>query len=164
MGADLAEPPLIAVSSLEIQIGKVLWSFLGNRGFGKVRSDFNDFPHSPRAICTVLLDPRDPLLQSERTQGFAADPDYWKSEVFAYVGRNQNLKDLKDPGVCVSIATIGIPSDTPLEDHPSPTHREPSALYCWILEILDCNPKGRRALLRIPSRANCLPVLGGIKT
>jgi hypothetical protein len=30
----------------------------------------------------------------ERTQGFAADPDYWKGEVFAYVGRNQNLKDL----------------------------------------------------------------------
>ena len=24
-----------------------------------------------------------------------ADPDYWKGEVFAYVGRNQNLKDLK---------------------------------------------------------------------
>ena len=39
--------------------------------------------------------PRDPLLQSERTQGFAADPDYWKGEVFAYVGLPQNLKDLK---------------------------------------------------------------------
>ena len=51
--------------------------------------------HSLRAICTVLLDPRDSLLHSERTQGFAADPDYWKGEVFAYVGRNQNLKDLK---------------------------------------------------------------------
>ena len=47
-------------------------------------------------ICTVLLDPRVPLLQSERTQGFAADPDYWKGEVFAYVGLPQNLKDLKD--------------------------------------------------------------------
>ena len=37
-------------------------------------------------------------------------------------------------------------------------HREPS-LYCWILEILDCDPKGRRALLRIPStvgRSVCL--------
>ena len=32
----------------------------------------------------------------ERTQGFAADPDYWKGEVFAYVGFPQNLKDLKD--------------------------------------------------------------------
>ena len=32
---------------------------------------------------------------SERTQGFAADPDYWKGEVFAYVGLPQNLKDLK---------------------------------------------------------------------
>ena len=30
------------------------------------------------------------------TQGFAADPDFWKGEVFVYVGRNQNLKDLKD--------------------------------------------------------------------
>ena len=50
----------------------------------------------PRAICTVLLDPRDPLLHSERTQGCTADLDYWKGEVFAYVGRNQNLKDLKD--------------------------------------------------------------------
>jgi len=54
------------------------------------------FRHSLRAICTVLLDPRDPLLHSERTQGFAADPDYWKGEVFAYVGSIQNLKDLKD--------------------------------------------------------------------
>ena len=52
--------------------------------------------HSLRAICTVLLDPRDPLLHSERTQGFTVDPDYWKGEVFVYVGRNQNLKDLKD--------------------------------------------------------------------
>ena len=28
-------------------------------------------------------------------QGFAADPDYWKGEVFAYVGLPRNLKDLK---------------------------------------------------------------------
>ena len=27
--------------------------------------------------------------------GFTADPVYWKGEVFVYVGRNQNLKDLK---------------------------------------------------------------------
>ena len=27
-----------------------------------------------RAICTVLLDPRDPSPRSERTQGFAAGP------------------------------------------------------------------------------------------
>ena len=46
-------------------------------------------------ICIVLLDPRDPLLQSERMQGFAADPVYVKGEVFAYAGRPQNLKDLK---------------------------------------------------------------------
>jgi hypothetical protein len=37
-----------------------------------------------------------------------------------------------------------------LEDHPLDTHCEPSAPYCWILEILCCTPKGRRALLRIP--------------
>ena len=35
-------------------------------------------------------------------QGFAADPDYWKGEVFAYVGLLQNFKDLKDH--CVSRA------------------------------------------------------------
>ena len=29
---------------------------------------------------TVLLDPRDPLLQSERTQGFTADPVYGRAE------------------------------------------------------------------------------------
>ena len=28
-------------------------------------------------------------------------------------------------------------------------------LYCWILEILYCNPKGRRALLRIPTTEGC---------
>ena len=62
------------------------------------------------------------------------------------------------PGVRVSMATIGI-FTCPLKGHPSGTHREPSALYCWILEILYCNPKGRRALLRIPStegRSVCL--------
>ena len=32
----------------------------------------------------------------KRTQGFAADLDYWKGEVFACVGLPQNLKDLKD--------------------------------------------------------------------
>ena len=47
----------------------------------------------PCLICTVLLDPRDPLPQSERTQGVAADPVYVKGEVFAYVGLPQNLKD-----------------------------------------------------------------------
>ena len=44
---------------------------------------------------TVLLDPRDLLLQSERTQSFAADPVYVKGKVFAYVGLPENLKDLK---------------------------------------------------------------------
>ena len=37
-----------------------------------------------------------PNPERRRTQGFTADPDYWKGEVFVYVGRNQNLKDLKD--------------------------------------------------------------------
>ena len=36
------------------------------------------------------------MLHSERTLGFTTDPDYWKGEVFVYVGRNQNLKDLKE--------------------------------------------------------------------
>ena len=35
-------------------------------------------------------------MHSERTQGFTADPDYWKGEVFVYVRSIQNLKDLKD--------------------------------------------------------------------
>ena len=64
------------------------------------------FRHSLRAICTVLLHPRDPLLQSERTQGFAADPVYVKGEVFAYVGLSQNLKDLKAHGVLFARAAI----------------------------------------------------------
>ena len=38
-----------------------------------------------------------PKHQSTKApKGFAADPDYWKGEVFAYVGLPQNLKDLKD--------------------------------------------------------------------
>ena len=55
------------------------------------------FSHSPRTICTVLLDPRDPLLQSERTQGYTG-PRLRKGEVFAYVGLPQNLEDLKVAG------------------------------------------------------------------
>ena len=49
---------------------------------------------SPRAVCTVLLDPRDPLLQSERRQGFTAGL-VRKGEVFACAGLIHNLKDLK---------------------------------------------------------------------
>ena len=49
-----------------------------------------------------MLDPREPLLQSERTQGFAADPDHWKGEVFAYAGLPQNLKDLKVQSVLLN--------------------------------------------------------------
>ena len=92
-----------------------------------------------------------------------------KGEVLAYVGRIHNLKDLKDhlqkpaltwgPGVRVSAFPDGDTSYAPLEDHPLATQCEPSALYCWILEILYCNPKGRRAVLRTPStegRSGCL--------
>ena len=49
------------------------------------------------------------------------------------------------------------PKRTPnLKDRESHLH---CTGYCWILEILYCNPKGRRALLRIPSsegRSVCL--------
>ena len=45
--------------------------------------------------------------RQQRRQGFAADPDYWKGEVFAYVGLPQNLKDLKDAGhVACQLDTI----------------------------------------------------------
>ena len=117
------------------------------------------FSHSLRAICTVLLDHRDPLLQSERTPGFAADPVYGRAKCLPMLGelrpkgpKDHRKKRPKGPNE-------GITSHAPLEDHPLDTHREPSALYCWILEILYCNPKGRRALLRIPStegRSVCL--------
>jgi hypothetical protein len=39
-----------------------------------------------RAICTVLLDPRDLLLQSERTQSFAADLDYGRVKCLPMFG------------------------------------------------------------------------------
>ena len=48
------------------------------------------------------------MLHSERTQGFTADPDYWNGEVFVYVGRNQNLKDLKAV-FGVSLYLVGYP-------------------------------------------------------
>ena len=41
------------------------------------------------------------LKDLKGTQGSAADPDYWKGEVFAYVGLPQYLKDLKDGQICV---------------------------------------------------------------
>ena len=39
-----------------------------------------------RAICTVLLDPRDPLLRSERTQSFVASPVYGRAKCLPMVG------------------------------------------------------------------------------
>jgi len=83
-------------SPSESGIGAVWPLFLASLDMEPVWSQRALPRHSLRAICTVLLDPRDPLLQSERTQGFAADPVYVKGEVLAYVGLPQNLKDLKD--------------------------------------------------------------------
>ena len=37
-------------------------------------------------VCTVLLDPRDPLLQSERTQGFTAGPVYGRAKCLPMLG------------------------------------------------------------------------------
>ena len=48
--------------------------------------DLKDLKHSPRAICTVLLDPRDPLMRSERTQGFATDPVYGRAKCLPMLG------------------------------------------------------------------------------
>ena len=56
-------------------------------------------PHRPvRFVPVVSVNHKDHLYgyESERMQGFAADPDYWKGEVFAYVGLPQSLKDLKE--------------------------------------------------------------------
>ena len=55
------------------------------------------------------------------------------------------------PGVDASASVLRSTQTTPLKDHPLATHRKPSALYCWILEIFCCTPRGCRALLRIPS-------------
>jgi len=64
--------------------------------------------HSPRAICTVLLDPRDPLLQSEKDAELCCESRLRKGEVFAYAGLPQNLKDLKDdyPWVAKSLYSL----------------------------------------------------------
>ena len=54
------------------------------------------------------------------------------------------------------------------EKHAMPGERRyaDAGTLCWILEILCCAPKGRRALLRIPTtgRAKCLSMLGAFKT
>ena len=65
------------------------WAFAQQSCFDRQNPIFLLIRSSPLTAshlhCTlVLLDPRDPLLHSERTQG--VDPDYWKGEVFAYVG------------------------------------------------------------------------------
>ena len=82
--------PSQLVSNVALQILEPFFNRLHHQS-----TNLKDLKDLMDLICTVVLDPRDPLLQSERTQGFAADPDYWKGEVFAYVGLPQNLKDLK---------------------------------------------------------------------
>ena len=72
--------------------------------------------------------------------------------MLAYVGLHHNLKDLKDlKDLQDPKGPRGIPSHASLEDRPLDTRREPSALEGWILELLYCDPKGRRACLRILS-------------
>ena len=66
---------------------------------------------------------------------------------------------LDSPHFCAVQFHFRIKSISVNKDHPLDTHCEPSALYCWILEILYCDPKGRRTLLRVPStegRSVCL--------
>ena len=50
-------------------------------------------------VDALLTFPRGPSERGggkkKKTQDLTADPDYWKGEVFAYVGLPQNLKDLK---------------------------------------------------------------------
>ena len=46
-------------------------------------------------------------LKPKGPKGFAADPDYWKGEVFAYVGLPQYLKDLKACRALLRIPTTG---------------------------------------------------------
>ena len=52
---------------------------------------FHCYPH----ICTVLLDSRDPLLQSEMKQGFAADPLYGRVKCWPTLGSLKTSKTSK---------------------------------------------------------------------
>jgi hypothetical protein len=132
------------------------------------------FSSSQRAFCTGGLDLRDPFLRSESQQGFSVDlfcgrarcwpmlgkikpqrtqricgPFLRKSEVLAYIGRNENLKDLN--GVHASASLMGDNSSFPFEDHPLDARRTTSALEGLIREILCCDPKESRAFLWILS-------------
>ena len=77
------------------------------------------------------LDPRDPLLQSERMQGFAADPVYAEGEVFAYVGLPQNLKNLKDwhPGLAGKVPCAVTPAISTRDLSPNPV--------LWVLQAVE---------------------------
>jgi hypothetical protein len=70
---------------------------------------------SPRAVYTGELDPRD-LKTALLCISFLR-----KGEVLAYVGRNQNLKDLKGTFVSLHMPVF--------KDHRLAARREPSALY-----------------------------------
>ena len=122
---------------------------------------FPPLRREPRAFCTGWLDaiqkkPR-PFYRSFSRRG----------EAFTYVGSIGNTLlpccTLMPKVLLVLDVAINSSSTTTsgnfIEDHPLDTHSEPSALYCWILEILYCDPKGLRALLRVPStvgRSVCL--------
>ena len=53
------------------------------------------------------------------------------------------------PGVRVSMGTVCISAQIPLEDHFFAHRREPSALEGWVLAILCCDPKGSMIFQRI---------------
>ena len=75
-----------------------------------------------------------------------------KGVSLGHVGRNKNLKDLK-AGFEECTALARRKSRDPWEEarHLCTVTRCLSK-GCWILEILYCNPKGHRALLRVPSK------------
>ena len=77
----------------------------GSRAFPQIRQDgvfayvwLHQRLRGLNPKSTGGLDPRDLFLRSDRKQGFLADPFKFQrqGEVFAYVGSNQNLKDLKN--------------------------------------------------------------------
>ena len=61
----------------------------------------------------------------------AADPDYWKGEVFAYVGLPQNLKDLKDRKPLADKNVVG------LQVGVSSTKKVCPARFAWLGSVRD---------------------------
>ena len=58
----------------------------GGREVPRARGPVRPAPRSGYEPITVGMDPRDPLLQSERTQGFAADPVYGRAKCLPMLG------------------------------------------------------------------------------